>query len=95
MSVRPKTERLPPLVTHLLRTAAVGAFLGSFLALGFILTNAAGLGRLIAESATPVPALLLLFIGFTTLIGGLYTAASIMMMPRDKSDELWRTLSDT
>lgn len=61
MSVRPKTERLPPLVTHLLRTAAVGAFLGSFLALGFILTNAAGLGRLIAESATPVPALLLLF----------------------------------
>ena len=85
---------MPALVRFILKSAGIGATIGVGLALLLVLTNAAGMGTLIRESSDPLSPMLLLVLGFSTLIGSLYTGAAIMMLPRDARDALWRDLQD-
>jgi hypothetical protein len=84
--------RLPGIVSFILRSAAIGSCLGVLLAAGLVLTNAGGLGTLILETGDPTAPLLLMLLGFATLIGSLYTGGAIMTLPRDERAAVWRTI---
>lgn len=73
-------------IAYILTNVAVGAGIGVAIAATLMLTNAAGLGSLIHDSSDPLTPVLLVLMGFATLFGGLYTAAAIMMMPREDED---------
>lgn len=73
-------------IVYILSNVAIGAGIGVVIAALLMLTNAAGLGSLIHDSSDPVTPVLLVLMGFATLFGGLYTAAAIMMMPREDED---------
>ncbi|MEZ5926703.1 MAG: hypothetical protein R3D57_20230 [Hyphomicrobiaceae bacterium] len=83
---------LPGIVTFILRSAAVGSLLGVVVAALFILSDVAGVGTLIRDSASPVPPVVLLLAGFAILFGSLYTGSAIMLLPRDKDNQVWRSI---
>lgn len=60
----------------------MGAAIGAGLALLLILTNAAGLADLIAQSTDGLVAAVLLVFGFATLIAALYSGAAVMLIPQ-------------
>ena len=78
---RPAEHRLPFLVRVVLRGAAIGAAIGTIVAGLLIVTDAAGLGTLIAASSEPVVPVIMLAAGFATLIGGLCAGSAIMLLP--------------
>lgn len=83
---------LPGIVMFILRSAAIGSVIGVGLAALFILADTGGLGSLIAGSSDPITSLLLLGLGFATMIGSLYTGAAIMLLPKDERAAIWRNL---
>ncbi len=80
----PRAERLPPIVRFILGNAAVGAVLGGALAAALVYTDTYGLQSLIRNSSDPVTPVVMIIVGFATLIGGLYTGAAIMRLPERK-----------
>lgn len=76
----PSRPGLPPAVAFVLRNAAIGGAIGIAMAVALLLTDAGGLRSLITQAHDPLAPLLLLAVGFATLIGGLYTAAALMML---------------
>lgn len=86
--------QLPRVVAFILRSCAIGAILGAGLAVALVLTNAGGMGALIASSSEPAVPLVLLVAGFATLIGSLYAGWAIMTLPRDAQDDIWFRLRD-
>jgi hypothetical protein len=77
------SPRLPPLVLFLIQQTVAGAALGVAFAGLLVAVDAGGLQTLIRESASPLVPLILLSVGFASLIGGLYAAAAVMLMPDD------------
>lgn len=63
-----------------IRGWVTGAALGAAFAAVLIATNTGGLGDLIQQSSTGPVAVPLLMAGFATVVGGLYSAASVMLM---------------
>lgn len=77
----------PKLLRFLAVNAAVGAGLGTAFAGVLLATNTAGLGDLIVTTSDPVTPVILFVVGFATLIGGLYTASAVMLVPWKKKSE--------
>lgn len=75
-------EGSSPLLAFLFGNAAIGSALGVAFAVLLIVVDAGGLRTLIGGSSEPWAPLALLIVGFATLIGGLYTAAAIMLLPK-------------
>ena len=86
--------RLPGIVAFILRSGAVGAAGGAVLAAAFLAGDVAGLGTLVAGASDPVSPVLLLGLGFATLIGSLYAGAAIMLLPAEADDQVWHRLAD-
>ncbi|HRD76415.1 MAG TPA: hypothetical protein PK264_10810 [Hyphomicrobiaceae bacterium] len=82
-------RRLPGIVSFILRSAAIGAGLGAGLLALFLATNTGGMRALILESSDPMAPILLLLLGFMTLVGSLYSGAAVMTLPRDERDAIW------
>ena len=76
--------RLPPLVSFLLVQCAQGAALGAVFAGVLIAIDAGGLRTLVAATSNPLAPVVLLVVGFASLIGGLYAGVSIMLLPKDE-----------
>lgn len=80
-----KLGEMPRLLAFVLGNAAVGAALGVAFALLLLAVDVAGIRTLISGSSEPVAPVVLLFLGFATLIGSLYTAAAVMLVgPEDE-----------
>lgn len=77
----------PKLLRFLAINAAIGAALGAVFAVVLIVTNTGGIGDLILRTSDPVSPVLLFVVGFATLIGGLYTASAVMLVPWKKKSE--------
>lgn len=82
-----RLQQMPRLLAFVLGNAAIGAALGVAFALLLLAIDAAGLRTLIAGSSEPVAPVVLLLLGFATLIGALYTAAAIMLVPPGEDDD--------
>lgn len=80
-------QQMPRLLAFLLGNAAIGAALGVAFALLLLAIDAANLRTLIAASSDPVAPVVLLLLGFATLIGSLYTGAAIMLVPSGSDDD--------
>jgi hypothetical protein len=85
---------LPSIVVFVLRSAAVGSLFGLAVAALFVAADIGGLRSLIASSVDPFSPLLLLGLGFATMIGSLYTGTAIMLLPKNERATFWRTLDD-
>lgn len=94
MITHPAMVRLPRVVAFILRSCAVGTGLGAGLAVALVLSDAGGMGTLIASSSEPVVPLVLFAAGFATLIGSLYAGSAIMTLPREAQDDIWIELRD-
>lgn len=81
-----KREPLPKLLHFLAVNSATGAALGTVFAIVLMLTNVGGLADLIGETSNPVVPIVLMIVGFATLIGGLYTGSAVMLLPWEKTD---------
>lgn len=60
----------------------IGGGLGAALSALLVITNTAGLRDLVQQSADGIVAVVLLMFGFVTLFAGLYSGASVMLVPR-------------
>ncbi len=78
-----KLGEMPRLLAFVLGNAAIGAALGIAFAALLLAVDAAGIRTLILGSSEPVAPLVLLILGFATLIGSLYTAAAVMLVRPD------------
>jgi hypothetical protein len=72
---------LPPLVTHILRSAAIGSALGVVFAGLLLASDVGGIRSLLSAAGEGFAAVALLAVGFATLFGSLYAGAAIMTLP--------------
>lgn len=77
----------PALLVFLLTNAGTGALVGVALAAALVSTNAGGLRTLVMSTGEPLIPAVLLAVGFASLIGGLWAAAAVMLMPYPDKDE--------
>jgi hypothetical protein len=87
-----RTHRLPWLARLIIRSWVIGCAIGVAVAGAFVWSDATMLGSLIRATEQPVIAFLLLAFGFATLIGGLYAASAIMLLPYHAEDDAWRRI---
>jgi hypothetical protein len=85
-------KMLPGIVRMILRSAAVGALLGVLVLAGFLATDVGGIRSMVQATSDPIAPLLLLGIGFASLIGSVYVGTEIMLLSTDERADVWRDL---
>jgi hypothetical protein len=71
------------LVRFLAVHATIGVLAGSAAATALLLADVGGLGSLVHDTASPGPALALLYGGFALTFGSLAMGSAVMLLPRD------------
>jgi hypothetical protein len=78
-----RTKGLDPLVRYMIFHWALGALGGALCTTLLLVFDPFGMWPLIHDSGLGVPAIFLLYVGFTTSFGGLVCAAAVMFPPKD------------